>query len=376
MEFIINKECFNKAISDVSHAVSIKTPVPILSGIKIVANSDCLSLLGSNSDIVIEKTIPLTIDGVKELEVYKKGTVVLSAKYLSEIVKKLPEVIHLKLNENQSVTIKSNEIVTNLNGLQSGEYPNLPQIDGAGYFNIPSVELLEIIKQTVFAVSKSEARPALTGVNLSIRENRLSCVATNSHRLALRELPLESMVNGSFIVPSKSLNQLTKLINDESGIIHIFITKSYIVFKSNNISLFSRLIEGNYPNASGLLPKDFKTIITLDTKTLLRGIDRACLFASEWRNNNVHLEILDNSELRISSNSSELGKIEETQSIKAIRGEAGLSISLDGSFLLDALKAIKEKDVKLSFGGPMRPVLIEPSGNSSYRQLISPVRTY
>ncbi|MFA1712791.1 DNA polymerase III subunit beta [Peribacillus frigoritolerans] len=376
MEFKINKECFKKAISDVSHAVSVKTPIPILSGIKIVANYDCLTLLGSNSDIVIQKTIPLTIDGVKELEVFEKGTVVLSAKYLSDIVKKLYDVIHVKLNENQSVTIKSNEIVMNLNGLHSGEYPNLPQIDGAAYFNIPSVELLEIIKQTAFAVSKSETRPALTGVNLSIKENKLTCVATNSHRLALREHVLESKLNGSFIIPSKNLNELTKLFNNEADIIHIFITESYIVFKSNNISLFSRLIEGNYPNVSGLLPKDLKTIITVDTNTLLNGIDRACVFASEWKNNNVRLEILNNSKLRISSNSTELGEIEETQSIKSIRGEAGLSVSLDGSFLLDALKAIKENEVKLSFGGPMRPVLIEPSDNSSYRHLISPVRTY
>ncbi|MFJ7932586.1 DNA polymerase III subunit beta [Peribacillus sp. NPDC096448] len=376
MEFKINKECFNKAITDVSHAVSIKTPIPILSGIKIVANDDCLTLLGSNSDIVIEKTIPLTIDGVKELEVFEKGTVVLSAKYLSEIVKKLHDVIHVKLNENLSVTIKSNEIVMNLNGLHSGEYPNTPQMDESGYFNIPCVELLEIIKQTAFAVSKSEARPALTGVNLSIKGNKLTCVATNSHRLALRELVLESKLNGSFIIPSKSLNELAKLFINEADIIHIFITESFIVFKSNNISLFSRLIEGNFPNVSGLLPKDLKTIITLDTNTLLKGIDRACLFANEWRNNNVHIEILDKSKLRISSNSSDLGKIEETQSIKSFRGEAGLSVSLDGSFLLDALKAIKENEVKLSFGGPMRPVLIEPSDNSSYLHLISPVRTY
>ncbi len=201
---------------------------------------------------------------------------------------------------------------------------------------------------------------------MSIKENKLTCVATNSHRLALRELPLESKVTGSFIIPSKSLNELTKLFNNEAGIIHIFITESYIVFQTNHISLFSRLIEGNYPNVSELLPKDLKTIITVDTNTLLKGIDRACLFVSEWRNNNVLIEILDKSKLRISSNSSELGKIEETQSINSISGEAGLSVSLDGSFLLDALKAIKENEVKLSFGGSMRPVLIEPSDNSSY----------
>ncbi|WP_375088482.1 DNA polymerase III subunit beta [Peribacillus sp. RS7] len=375
MEFLIKKECFIKAISEVSHAVSIKTPIPILSGIMIVANDDSLILIGSDSDIVIEKNIPLTIDGVRVLEVYQKGTVVLSAKYLSEIVKKSPNDIHVKLNENQSVTIISNEIVTNLNGFHSEEYPNLPQVDEDGHFKIPSVELLEIIKQIAFAVSKTEARPVLTGVNMTFRDNILSCVATNTHRLAVRELALESKVNGSFIIPSKSLNELTNLINNQSGVIHIFISRSHMVFKSNNFSLFSRLIEGNYPNVSGLLPKDLKTIITLDTNLLLKGIDRACLFASESRNNNVHLEILDNTKLRISSTTSELGEIEETQSIMAITGEEGLSISLDGSFLMDALKAIKEKEVRLSFGGPMSPVLIEPSGNSSYRHLISPVRT-
>lgn len=376
MEFIIDNECFNKAISDVNKAVSLKTPFPILSGIKIMATNKCLILIGSNSDIVIEKVIPLTIDGVKVLEVYEAGSVVISAKYLSEIVKKLPDKIHLRVNDKQLVTIQSDEIVTNLYGFNSEEYSKLPQINEANCIEIPSIELIEMIKQTAFAVSKNESRPVLTGVNMSFKDNHLSCVATNSHRLALREIALESNINGSFIVPSTSLNELTKLINNDSGVIHIFVTDSYMVFKSNTISLFSRLIEGNYPNISGLLPNNPKTIITLDTNQLLKGIDRACLFASEWKNNNVHLEIKDGTKLRISSNSSEIGKIEETQSIKAIIGETDLSISLDGNFLIDALKVIKEEEIRLSFSGSMRPVLIEPIENPSYLHLISPVRSY
>jgi DNA polymerase-3 subunit beta len=376
MEFVINNECFNKAISDVSKAVSLKTPLPILSGIKIVANKNSLILVGSNSDIVIEKMIPLKIDGVRILEIYDTGSVVISAKYLSEIVRKLPNDIHLKVNEKQLVTIQSDDIVTNLNGLNSEEYPSLPQIDEAKSIKIPSIDLIEIIKQTAFAASKSSSRPVLTGVNMSFKENHLSCVATNSHRLALRELAIESNVNGSFIVPSTSLNELIRLINHESGVIHIFITESYIVFKSNTISLFSRLIEGNYPNISGLLPKDSKTIITLNKNQLLKGIDRACLFANEWKNNNVNLVIKEGTKIRISSNSSEIGKIEETQNIIAINGEADLRISLDGSFLIDALKVIKEEEIRLSFDGSMRPVIIEPIDHSSYLHLISPVRSY
>lgn len=376
MEFIIDKEYFNKAISDVNKAVSLKTPFPILTGIKITAFDNCLILVGSNSDIVIERVIPLSVDEVKVLEVFKAGSIVISAKYLSEIVKKLPDKIHLKVNEERLVMIQSDDIVTKLHGLDAEEYPSLPQIDEVIHIEIASVELIEIIKQTVFAVSKSESRPVLTGINMTFKENQLTCVATNSQRLALRKLAIDSNIEGSFTVPGTSLNELIKLINNEPGVVQIVVIDNYMVFKSNSISLFSRLIEGNYPNISTLLPNHSKTIVTLNTKQLLKGIDRACLFASEWKNNNIFLEIQDGSKIRISSNSSEIGKIEEIQSIKTISGETNLSISLDGSFLMDALKVIKEEEIRVSFGGPMRPILIEPVNNSLYLHLISPVRSY
>lgn len=376
MEFIIDNEWFYKAISDVNKAVSLKTPFPILSGIKIIAYNDSLVLIGSNSDIVIEKVIPLTSNGVKVLEVHKAGSVVIPAKYLSEIIKKLPAKVQFRVNEKQVVTIQSGEIVTNIFGFNSDQYPKLPQIDETDYIKIPNTELIEIIKQTTFAVSKSESRPVLTGVNMSFKDNHLSFAATDSHRLALRELRLESNIHGSFIVPSASLNELTKLINNDNGEVRIYVTDNYMVFKTSSFTLFSRLIEGNYPNITGLLPKNSKTTITLDTAQLLRGIDRACLFASEWKNNNVQLEIIDGKKIKISSNSSNIGGIEETQNIKLINGETDLTISLDGSYLINALKVINEEEIRLSFGGSMRPVLIEPINNPSYIYLISPVRSY
>ena len=181
MEFIIDSECFNRAIAEVNKAVSQKTPFPILSGIKIIANKECIILIGSNADIVIEKVIPLEIDGENVLEVKEIGSVVLSAKYLSELVKKLSDKIHITVNEKLTATLKSEEIITTLNGFHSEEYPRLPQIDETKHIKIQSAELIEIIKQTVFAVSKSEARPVLTGVNMSFKENKLTCVATNSY---------------------------------------------------------------------------------------------------------------------------------------------------------------------------------------------------
>ncbi|WP_409368473.1 DNA polymerase III subunit beta [Lysinibacillus sp. 38-6] len=375
MEFIIDNEWLYKAISDVNKAVSLKTPFPILSGIKIIAYYDSLVLIGSNSDIVIEKVIPLTMNGVKVLEVHKVGSVVIPAKHLSEILKKLPAKVHFRVNEKQVVTIRSEEIVTKIFGFDSDQYPKLPKIDETNYIKIPSTELIEIIKQTAFAVSKSESRPVLTGVNMSIKDNHLSFAATDSHRLALRELIIESNINGSFIIPSTSLNELSKLINNDKDVIRIYVTDSYMVFKTSSFTLFSRLIEGNYPNITGLFPKNAKTTIILDTAQLLIGIDRACLFASEWKNNNVQLEIIEGKKMKISSNSSNIGEIEETQNIKVINGEPDLTISLDGSYLINALKVIKEEEVRLSFGGSMKPVLIEPINNTSYIHLLSPVRS-
>jgi DNA polymerase III subunit beta len=375
MEFIVNKDCFKQAISEVSKAISVKTSFPIMSGIKITASVDHLILVGSNSDIVIEKIIPLAISGVQMLKVIETGSSVIPAKYFSEIVKKLPGDIHVKINAKQMVTLQSGEIFTTLHAFQSDEYPSLPQIDESRFLKILCTELIEMIKQTAFAVAKNESKPVLTGVHLSFKENHLFCAATDSHRLALKEVTIDSSVTGSFIVPSTSLAEIIKLLSDETGYVHIFLSDYYIVFKLNSISLFSRVIEGSFPNVSGLLPTEARTIATFDRSNLLKGIDRAILFASEWKNKNVNLEINDGMKLRISSNSSEIGKIEEYQNIQEITGETEVSISLDGTFLMDALRAIKEDKVMLSFGGSMRPVLIEPVGNASYKQLISPVRT-
>ncbi|MFD2042929.1 DNA polymerase III subunit beta [Ornithinibacillus salinisoli] len=373
MELKINKDHFHKAILDVSKVVSSRTSLPILTGIKIVAKDDSLTLIGSNSDIFIERTIPKVSNGINMFEVYQTGSVVISAKYLGEIIKKLPEDIDLKVNENQTVTIKSGEVISKLNGLMAEEYPSLPEIDLRNNIRITSGDLLEIIKQTVFAASKNETRPVLTGVNFTFQKDLLTCVATNSQRLALKKYKVKSNVEGSFIVPSTALTEILKLFSHES-VINLYATETNMLFKSHTISVYTRLIEGSYPNTSGLIPNDSKTIVTLDTKQLLKGIDRASLFGSE-RNNNITFQINDKSKINISSKSSEMGQIEEMQYIKNITGNEEIRITLDGNFMMDALKVIKEDEVSLHFNGSIRPILILPIGNESQLQLISPVRS-
>ncbi|GGA82790.1 DNA polymerase III subunit beta [Ornithinibacillus halotolerans] len=376
MEFKIDHSILKKAITEVSHAVSSKTAIPILTGIKIEAKLDRLIVTGSNSDFIIERIVPVENNEVARLDIIETGSVVLSAKYLTEIIKKLPKDIYFKADENQTVIIQSGEIVTKMSGLNQAEYPSLPDNNANTIVTITSNDLIDMLKQTVFAASNHETNPVLTGVNFSFQQGLLTCIATNSHRLSLKRKKVNTNVNESFIVPSSSVSELIKLFGTYTTDIVIIATNTTIVCKSDTLSFYSRLIEGNYPNISGLISQQPNTIVTMNTKQLLEGIDRATVFASEWRNNNIKFEIDENQKLVISSRHSEMGQIKEKQYMKDISGEEELSVTINGSFMIEALKAIKTNEVQLCFNGSMRPILIHPIGDDTHVQLISPVRTY
>ncbi|MBJ8005097.1 MULTISPECIES: DNA polymerase III subunit beta [Bacillus cereus group] len=376
MEFIVNHKQFTQALSEVSKAISAKTLIPILSGIKITADQSGITLIASNSNIFIEKFIPSSIEGVQIATILKAGRIVVPAKYFIEIIKKMPSDILIKSMNEQLITIQSDEITLNLNGFSANEFPNVPFIDEHAEIQVEMGQLIEVFKQTVFAAAKNESRPVLTGVHFVIDHNKLICAATDSHRLALREITISSHAKLNCVVPSSTISELLKLMNSNSNLVYIYLSESHIIFKFGTITLYSRLIEGKYPNISGLIPNESQTVINIDRKQILQGVDRSSLLASEWANNNVNLEIIDESTIQISSNASQIGKISETQQIDAIHGEKQLNISFDGRYMVDTLKAIKEDRVTLSFGGSMRPILIEAGEQSAAIYLISPVRTY
>ncbi|TBX81213.1 DNA polymerase III subunit beta [Bacillus mycoides] len=376
MEFIVNHKQFTQALSEVSKAISAKTLIPILSGIKITADQSGITLIASNSNISIEKFIPISIEDKQIATILKAGSIVVPAKYFIEIIKKMPSDILMKSMNEQLITIQSDEITLNLNGFPANEFPNVPFIDEHAEIQVEMGQLIEVFKQTGFAAAKNESRPVLTGVHFVIDHNKLICAATDSHRLALREITISSHVKLNCVVPSSTISELLKLMNSNSNLVYIYLSESHIIFKFGTITLYSRLIEGKYPNISGLIPNESQTVIIIDRKQILQGVDRSSLLASEWANNNVNLEIIDASTIQISSNASQIGKISETQQIDAIQGEKQLNISFDGRYMVDTLKAIKEDRVTLSFGGSMRPILIEAGEQSAAIYLISPVRTY
>jgi len=373
MNFKIDRDSFHQAITEIIRIVPSNTNSAILGGIKISADSDGLTLAASNHDIFIEKEILLSGDG--SMEIYESGSIILSAKYLLELVKKMPNMITISLVENDKIRIQSEEIKIQLSGFNPDDFPKLPELTSTDSFKMPMDTLIQMIKQTSFAVSHNDSRPVLTGLLLSFQVNKLICAATNSHRLALSEQEIANGIKGTYILPLQSAKELIRLFSSSSEEITLYTSDRYLIFKSHDITFYSRLIEGTYPNVTILIPEEAKTTIIIERNQLLKGIDRACLFAKDSRNNNVKLELTDESNILISSYSNDLGKIEEVQQIKSVSGKKNLVISLDGSFIMDALKAISEELVSLSFSGSMRPVLIQPVESCTQKHLVSPVRT-
>lgn len=372
MKFKIDRGSFYEVISELSRSIAAKTDQQIMSGLKITAHSDGLTVIVCNHLFFIERTIPILADG--NLTIYETGSVVVPAKYIVELVRKLPDEIIVELLDRHKVSIKSEEISVVLSGFDAEAYPNNPVLNLSKNVQVPGDLLKEMVGQTAFAASPSDTRPVLGGLLITFVDNKIICAATNSHRLAMKENDIQTGIEGSYIIPLASVKEFMRLFNGSDEWISVHVSENYLAFKVLHLTMYTRLIEGNYPNLNSLIPEHPNTKITVDTSKLIRGIDRAGLFNRDSRNNNVKLELCHGSTLKITSFSQDLGKIEEIQQIIQSQGEKDLSISINSTFLIEALKAFTEEEVTLNFSGSMRPILIMPNSNKRHIHLISPVR--
>lgn len=372
MEFKISNDILQQAISEVSRVVSSNSSNPVLSGIKIIAESDQLTIIGGNTDLTIEKIIPNSYS----LQIYRTGSALVSGTYLRELIKKLPSSIYIRVDENHSLLVQSGEIITKLNNMDPEEYPKPPKYLEGERLRLPTQVLMDFIRYTGFATSKAETKPVLTGVHFLFQKDHLTCIGTNSQRLSQKVHEIDTYINGSYIIPRKTLIEVGKIIGNRISEMVIFFTNNSVVFKTDTVTLYSKLIEGKYPDVSNLISQETNTIVTIDRIQLLKGIERASIFTTENKNSNIKLQIEGKSKIKISSGSTLAGQLEETQECKIISGLEELTVTIDANYFMEALQVIREGEVNLCFNGSLKPILIYPVGDESHIQLISPVRSY
>lgn len=376
IKFSINKNLFLQALMATKRAIGTKNAIPILSTIKIDVFEEHIVLTGSNGQISIENTIPTSNDNAGLL-ISSTGSVLLEAAFFINIVSSLPDItLDFEEIEQHQVVLKSGKSEITLKGKDVDQYPRLQEMTTGTPLVLNTKLLKTIISETAFAASLQESRPILTGVHLILSDNQIfKAVATDSHRMSQRQVQLEEVANNfDLVVPSKSLREISAVFTDDIESIEVYFSDSQLLFKSDHISFYTRLLEGTYPDTDRLLNNQFETEVVFDTQSLRHAMERAFLISNATQNGTVKLEIADS---RVSAhvNSPEVGRVNEELDTVSLSGQ-DLTISFNPTYLIEALKALKSETVTIRFLSPVRPFTLTPGEDAeNFIQLITPVRT-
>ncbi len=346
-------------------AVSTRTTLPILQCILLQATGDTFKLVSNDLELGIESYVKANI--------IESGSIALDAKIFSEIVKKLPDdVVDITVDESNLTTIVSQKSVFKIPGQAGTEFIQLPQITKDKNISMSQSVLKDMIHQTLFSIAVKEIKPILTGELLEIKQNTFSIVSMDGYRISIRKVAFnESFEDTAVVVPGKTLSEISKILSgDEADMMSIYFTDKHILFELDDSIVVSRLLEGEYPKYASLFSADYDTLITVDRKVLMMGIERAALIARESKKSPIKLEIRDGS-LAITSNT-ELGNVHEEMTIK--KEGQDLEIAFNPRYLIDSLKAIDDEEICLQFTNALNPCIIRQVSEDAFKYLILPIR--
>ena len=376
INFSINKNLFLQALNTTKRAISHKNAIPILSTVKIDVTNEGITLIGSNGQISIENFISIKNENAGLL-VTSSGSILLEATFFINVVSSLPDItLDFKEIDQKQIVLTSGKSEITLKGKDADQYPRIQEISASNPLVLETSILKNIINETAFAASTQESRPILTGVHFVLTENKnLKTVATDSHRMSQKQIILEKNGdNFDVVIPSRSLREFSAVFTDDIETVEIYFTNNQLLFRSENISFYTRLLEGNYPDTDRLIPTDFNNIITFDTNNLRYAMERARLLSNATQNGTVKLEII-NGVVSAHVNSPEVGRVNEEIDTESISGQ-DLTISFNPTYLIDSLKAIDSEKVIISFISAVRPFTLVPNDDTeNFIQLITPVRT-
>lgn len=371
MKFIIKQEILLESLNHTSRAISPRNLIPILTGIKFELKQEGLYLSASDTDISIQCLIPRE----NIIEVIEYGSIVIGGKYIVEIIKKLPNTnITIEVMDENKMIVSTDNTEFNLNGINSSEFPNLDLEKTSEPIILKTNILKKIISQTFFATSRNESRPILTGMNFRIEGDLMEIISTDSYRLAKKTIKLDKELdyNVNIVIPGKNLLELDKIMSDDNENLEFHIFENKVLFKYKNILFLSRLLNGTYPATSSIIPTEFNVQVKCSCNGLFEMIDRASLLTSDRDKNIIKFE-LSHQNMIISSNSPEIGKVEEKMIVDS---NDEISISFSSKYMLDSIKSFETNDVILCMNNDNSPIIIKSEEDSSLIQLVLPIKTY
>jgi len=362
MKLICEGLDLSNAILKVIKAISNKTPNEILECVKLSAKGDYLTLLATDTEIAIEKTI--------RAEILEEGEALVQGKLFNELVKKLEEEqIELSL-DGSSLKVRYGDSESFIQTKELEEFPAINKNINEHSFTIGQKDFKELINMTAFSCSQDDSRPILKGCKLEVEDGRVVCVALDGFRLAVCKKELaHSTGNFTAIVPSRTLVEITRLLERDEDMVTVIIQKNMLMVEVSSTVLISRLLEGEYLNYKQIVPNEFLSILRVSKNQMLIGIERAAVVARGMKNL-VKLDIKEGN-MNISA-SSELGKVDENVLIN-LEGK-DVVIAFNSKYLTDIFRVIEDDFVYMYFNNSIAPCVIKPYQGDGYLYLILPIR--
>lgn len=363
MKIVCDKKLLTAAVTNVCRAVSAKSTIPVLEGVHIIANGNQVTLSGYDLEMGIKTTIDATV--------YKAGTVVLNAKLFSEIVRKMPmDEISIVVDNKNVAVISSGITQFSISAQDSSEYPEMPVLDNSDYIYVAAGELKSMIDQTLFAVSVNDSKPVHMGSLIECDNGYITMVSVDGVRLALKRSKINYNGKKSFVVPGKTLSEISKLINDSDKIVKISASNKHVVFEIEGYTVISRLLEGDFLDYKTAIPQTNTTEVVVLVKDLIESIERTSLVIFDKLKAPIKL-VLEEDVIKFYCQSPTGNSYDELAC--KING-ANFEIGFNSKIMLDALKVINDEKVKLLFNGALSPMKIVPVDGDEFIFLILPVR--
>lgn len=363
MKFSCYQTQLAEAVLKVQRAVATKSNIQALEGILIKTKGNKIELCGYDLELGIQTTIEATVQ--------EEGSIVLNAKLFSDIVRRLPEqTVNIELDSNLIATITCEHCKFSIVGLSAEDYPSIPQFDESQNLFISENKIKSMIRQTIFAVAETASNPVHTGTLFKIEEGQITLAAVDGYRFALRTEALDSQSNLSFVVPGKTLSELLKLIPDEDENLQTSIGSKHIIFKFEECSVISRLLEGEFLDYKAAIPKIATTTTTVNTREFIASLERVSLLITDRLKSPVCCLFSDN--VISLSCATAMGKGTDKLSAQILGNK--MEIGFNSKYLLDALRNAETDEVKIEMNGSLSPMKITPSKSEDFIFLVLPVR--
>lgn len=364
MKFRCNTKELSDALVNIQHAVSSKSSLPVLEGILLRASDGTLSLFSYDLEIGMTTTVAASVG--------EPGEIVLNARLFTEMTRRLPtENVDISSDEKLLTTIRSGVSEFTILGIPASEFPEMPSLnDGVGT-TLPQEVLLSMIRQTRFAISSDDSKPVYMGSRFEFEKDHFRVISIDGNRLAIRTEPVSGATEINFVVPGKTLTELSKLLNPESEEdARVSIGKRHILFEINGYSIISRLLEGDFLDFRSVVGKQFGTTVRVNVQAFLESVERASLLISDKLKSPLRC-IFQKDVIKIICNTS-IGKAYDE--IPCSLEGPDVEIGFNNRYLIDALRSCECDEVRVELNGALSPMKICPPEGENFLFLVLPVR--